>query len=409
MKQSLLMPKLGLTMVEGYVAEWSVAPGQAFKAGDCLFVVETDKVATEVPADADGVLLEILVEAGNTVAVGVLLGHWEGEGSGATTATPAPVAETPAEPAPEASVAQAVAAALPVSEKGRIRATPLARRVAGQLQVDLGQLSGSGPRGRIKAGDVHKAAAKPQPQVVADKVASPPASEPARSKPGSVQAAMARRLTEAKQQVPHFYLALDVRVDALLDLRSQLNALAPERGGVRLTLNHFVLAAVGRALVDLPAFNRVWSDGEIVSFERADVGVAVNTDKGLFVPIVRGAGNVSLEHLAREASRLVDAARTGGLTVPDMQGGAVTVSNAGMFQVRYMTPIINPGQAMILGVGAINETFRPGADGAPQLVREMGLVLAADHRILDGVSGLTFLNQVAGYLSQPLKLLVGTQ
>jgi pyruvate dehydrogenase E2 component (dihydrolipoamide acetyltransferase) len=232
---------------------------------------------------------------------------------------------------------------------------------------------------------------------------------PARSKPGSVQAAMARRLTEAKQQVPHFYLALDVRVDALLDLRSQLNALAQERNGVRLTLNHFVLSAVGRALVDLPVFNRVWSDGEIVSFDRADVGVAINTDKGLFVPIVRGAGNVPLESLARDASRLVEAARAGNLTVPDMQGGAVTVSNAGMFQVRYMTPIINPGQAMILGVGAINETFRPGADGTPKLVREMGLVLAGDHRILDGVSGLTFLNQVAGYLSQPLKLLVGAQ
>lgn len=215
---------------------------------------------------------------------------------------------------------------------------------------------------------------------------------------------MARRLSAVKQQVPHFYLAVEVRVTKLLALRTELNAL---EGPTRLTLNHFILAAVGRALREMPEANRVWDDGEIVSFSATDVGMAVSTERGLFVPVVREAGSVPLIEVARRAQAQVERARAGSLARDDMTGGAITVSNAGMFNVKFMTPIINPGQSMILGVGSISQAFRPDAEGRPELRDEIGLVLAADHRLFDGVSGLAFLNRISACLEQPMRLIAG--
>lgn len=418
MRRELLMPKLGLTMTEGLLSEWMVKVGGSFKVGDGLFVVETDKVATEIPADGDGVLTEIVVPMGETVAVGEIIGYWDdGAGAGATAAptqepSPAPLITVPKAarlPAPAIDTAlsalQANASAMPAASVARIPVTPLARRLAKQLQVDLACVAGSGPRGRIQARDVQAATTAKSVPIVE----CPPHSLGAvdlgtRTKPSSVHAAMARRLTAVKQEVPHFYLAVEAEVSRLLALRRELNALG---GPLRLTLNHFVMAAIGRALHDLPEANRVWSDGEIVTFASADVGVAVNTERGLFVPVVRDVGRLPLSEVARLTQAQVDKARAGMLTTDDMAGGAVTVSNAGMFNVTYLTPIINPGQAMILGVGSVRELFRPDAEGRPALRQELGLVLAADHRILDGVSGLRFLNSVVAYLEQPMKLLLG--
>lgn len=218
-----------------------------------------------------------------------------------------------------------------------------------------------------------------------------------------MQAATARRLSGVKATVPHFYLSTEADVGRLVALREELNAI----GTVRLTMNHFIVAALGRALRDDPSANRIWIDDAILQFEGSDVGVAVSTDRGLFVPVVRDAGELPLAALARASQSLVERARDGRLSAADTSGGAVTVSNAGMFDVTHMTPIINPGQAMILGVGSIREVFRPDAQGQPQLRREIGLVLACDHRILDGVSGLRFLNRVVAHLEQPLGLVLG--
>lgn len=423
MKRKLLMPKLGLTMTEGVIAEWSVKPGASFKAGDTLFVVETDKVANEIPAEADGVLAEAVAEVGQTLAVGDVIGWWDDGAAGAAMApAPAAAVQPASQPSAALPVAQMQASAVTTSPAGevlRIRSSPMARRLAAMENVDLAAVTGTGPRNAVRAQDVRDylqaretkgatvaAAADPMPQAAPD---ATPAAEPAidaveRIKPSLVQAATARRLVAVKQQVPHFYLAVEAEVTKLLALRAEINGGDP---AVRLTINHFVLAAVGRALIDLPEANAVWSDGDILRFRSADVGVAVNSDKGLFVPVLRDAGRLNLNALAQASSHLVARARTGALSAPEMQGGAITVSNAGMFNVKFMTPIINPGQAMILGVGSISKQFRPDAEGRPALTQEMGLVLAGDHRLLDGVSGLRFLNRIVHYIEQPLQLLLG--
>ena len=423
MKRKLLMPKLGLTMTEGVIAEWSVKPGASFKAGDTLFVVETDKVANEIPADADGMLAEAVAGVGQTLAVGEIVGWWDDGTSGTESATTSAteqagsVAVTAHISATGVAVPMQAAAAVAAQSGAaqRIRSSPMARRLAEMESVDLAVVPGTGPRNAVRAQDVrdylqHRAAASPviasAPAAAASVVPSAEAAidNGLRIKPSLVQAAMARRLVAVKQQVPHFYLAVEAEVTKLLALRAEINGGDP---AVRLTINHFVLAAVGRALVDLPGANAVWSDGDILRFRSADVGIAVNSDKGLFVPVLRDAGRLSLNALAQTSSQLVERARAGVLSVPEMQGGAITVSNAGMFNVKFMTPIINPGQAMILGVGSISKQFRPDAEGRPALTQEMGLVLAGDHRLLDGVSGLRFLNRIVHHIERPLHLLLG--
>lgn len=387
----LLMPKLGLTMTEGMLSEWNVGPGDRVKAGEVIFSVETDKVVTDITAEADGQIGEILVPAGETVPVGAVVARWTGPGQGQAdesaqdAAVPAEVA--PAEPAPRSAAAPASSA--------RVVATPLARRLARERGVELRQVTGSGPRGRIKAADVRAAAEQAQAAPAA------PSAPAERQSGGGLVQAMARRMVEAKQ-VPHFYLAAEAEVSELLALRARLNA---QGEGVRLTLNHFVVAAVARALEALPEQNRIWVDGETLAFQSIDVGVAVSGERGLLAPVVHDLRGLPLDEIAHRTNALVERARAGKASREDMQGGAISVSNAGMFNVTYMTPIINPPQSAILGVGSIRELFRPDAAGAPALRREMGLVLAADHRLHDGASGLRFLNKVIDLLQDPYRLL----
>ncbi|QII86539.1 2-oxo acid dehydrogenase subunit E2 [Bordetella hinzii] len=392
-RRELLMPKLGLTMTEGLVADWMVAPGQAFGAGQGVFVVETDKVANEIPAEAAGTLAEILVPAGQSAPVGAVLAYWEdgqaaGAGATARAAAPAGAATSaPATPAP--------AAAAPAAAAVRIVASPLARRLARERGLDLAGVRGTGPRGRIVARDLPAASRAAAPEAAADDGYT-------RIAPTPLQATVARRLAQGKQETPHFYLAVEAEVSRLLALRRELNA----QPGTRLTINHFIVQAVARALRALPWANRVWQDGAILAFDRIDVGVAVDTPAGLLAPAVRDIGGLGLGGLARRLDALVGRVREHGLRPEDLGQPAITVSNAGMHNVSYMTSIINPGQAMILGVGSIRELFRPDAQGQPALRREIGLVLSADHRILDGVRALEFVNEVVGLLEQPARLVL---
>ncbi|HEY8711100.1 MAG TPA: dihydrolipoamide acetyltransferase family protein [Burkholderiaceae bacterium] len=400
------MPKLGLTMTEGALAEWTLAPGARFKAGDCVFVVENDKAATEVAAESDGVMGAPCVAVGETVPVGAVVGYWDDE-----TASTAPTSADAAPPT------------------GRKPVTPLARRLASEHGVAIDDVTGSGPRGRVRARDVEAVlqaqapAPAPAPtttttkrtadteaetRVSATANATPAATTAAGPTTGRLQAftpvqqTTAARLTAAKQEVPHFYLAREAEVSSLLDLYAKLKDPETEP---RLTLNHFFVAAVGRALRALPELNRVWTPQGALVLDDSDVGVAVHTEHGLRVPVVRDAGRLSLVNLARQANTLAERARVGRLGADDMAGGAITVSNAGMHGLTAMTSIIVPGQSMILGVGGVRELFRPDARGQPALRREIALVLSVDHRVLDGVGGAALLNEIVDGLAHPTRLL----
>lgn len=412
MLRDLLMPKLGLTMAEGLIIEWKVAPGQVFSKGETLLVVETEKIAMEIEAEFAGTMAEILVSKGSIAPVGSVIARWraladEEEAPRRSTASASrpfggdfEVRPSSADP-PVASVSE-----LPVPPpESRTKGTPLARRLARQHGIDLDRVRGSGPSGRITVADVEAAvkASAQSPTVDAQKGKADLSIDLGTRVPaGPIQAAMARRLTAVKQEVPHFYLAAEAEVTTLLALRESLNT---DPGNPRITINHMVVAAVGRALLDLPQANRVWVDGQLVTFASTDVGIAVHSPRGLFVPILRDVGRARLDAVAEESARLIERAREGRLEANDMIGGAVAVSNAGMFNVSYLTPIINPGHSAILGVGSVRRIFRPDAGGRPALRQEIGLVLACDHRVFDGVAGLELLNRVIAGLENPFCLL----
>jgi len=379
----IVMPKLGLTMTEGLIAEWRVQPGARVTAGDILFVVETEKIATDIEAAGEGEILELLIPAGSTVAVGTPVARWTGAASGAPEASPA-VAQTEPAQAPTPP---------PVASGSRVRATPLARRIARERGVDLATLTGSGPRGRIKAKDVpeaalHAAATIPAPAefIQLDRV----------------RAASARRLTQAKQEMPHFYVGAAAEISRLLALRDEWREIP---GAPRLTVTHAVLAAIGRALLAMPELNRVWDGDGWRCLATPDVGLAVDTPRGLFAPVLRDAGRLPLDALADRANTLVERARAGRLTPDELEGGSISLSNVGMFGARFLVPIVNPGQSMILGLGAMESLFRPDANGAPALRREVTLVLSADHRVLDGAAAAAFLARIVACLEKPLALL----
>lgn len=403
-RNDILMPKLGLTMTEGMLAEWCITPGATLKAGDVMFVVETDKVATEIMAPSDGQLLEVLVEQGETVPVGTVVARWTGVGQATDLFEPeAPVAR---DQAIERATVQTLPLEKPPTEQ-RIVATPLARNLAHRANIDLQTVTGTGPRGRIKAGDVRTVLSARN-----DSKASPEANQPEQTRrpaapaqsgtPGSLIQTMARRMVQAKQDTPHFYLSTEAEVSELLRLRERLNEGSP---AVKLTVNHFIIAAVAHALAQCPWQNRIWQDNRIVAFDTLDVGVAVSTDKGLMAPVLHRLDGSPLDAIAVQANTLIERVRSGQAQRDDMSGGAITISNAGMFNVTYMTPIINPPQSAILGVGSVRQLFRPDAQGQPALHREMGLVLACDHRLHDGTSGLKFLNAVVELLQNPYRLL----
>lgn len=420
-RNDILMPKLGLTMTEGMIADWSVRPGDLVQPGQVMFVVETEKVATEIPAPSSGEILEILVQQGETVPVGTVVARWTGSGQSAAEAESDAVSAIPSQSGSEHEhqVARTISEsrasrATPLKDQqtspgGRIPSSPYARRLALEHGIALEQVKGSGPRGRIKAQDVREAIDNRTSHPVSHSLqaSDPPVRQSMRSSgqpiaTTGIVAAMAKRMVQAKQQVPHFYLSTEAEVTALLELRETLNS---QPGFSKLTVNHFLIAAVARALEDCPFQNRIWFDDQILQFDGVDVGVAVSTDRGLMAPVLHGLQGSSLEMIAQRANELVGRVRAGQARREEMSGGAITISNAGMMNVTYMTPIINSPQSAILGVGSVREVFRPGASGQPVIRREMGLVLACDHRLHDGSSGLKFLNVVVSYLQNPVWLL----
>ncbi|MDA0703529.1 MAG: dihydrolipoamide acetyltransferase family protein [Proteobacteria bacterium] len=388
----LLIGAAGEYMETAVVVEWHARVGDAIEAGKPLVTIENAKAATEIEAPGTGTLKEIIVEAGSEVPLETLLGVIAGEGAEAEAAPPAeataPAAATSAKP---------VAAPRGVAEKTPVRATPLAKRIARELGVDIATVAGSGPRGRIKEADIRKAAgggAKPTEVAAAALKPTPvPGSVPHRiEQPSGYRRAMAPHMT-ASAAIPQFTVTRSIRMDGLAGLRRRLKA-AQRAGGAVPSVTDFVLRAVALALVDHPRLNARWDDGRIVLFQTVNLGVAVATDHGLVVPVIRGAEGLTVGEISDALGMLAGKAREAKLNAAELADGTFTVSNLGPFGVDRFTALVNPPQAAILAVGAMRTVpvwENDSVAGRPVIE----FTLSGDHRVADGADGAGFLESLA--------------
>jgi len=422
------MPRLSDTMEQGTVARWLKHEGDHVAEGDVIAEIDTDKATMELTAFEEGVLLKILVGEGESAELGApiaLIGA-EGEevpedaarGDGApaqaAAAQEAPAAEAAREPeeAAEPEPSEKPAAAAPAAATGELKASPIARRIAAEAGLDLRQLAGkgSGPDGRIVKADVERAIAEPRREAPAARPAAAAASGALRAAAEDevVEAtpmlrAVARRMSEAKATVPHFYIDAEIDMSRALELRRELNeALADE--GEKVSVNDLVLRAAALALLENPKFHRSWDDGKLVLHKSAHVGIAVALDDGLIVPVVRSVEQKSVREIARESRDLVERARAGKLKQNEIEGGTFTVSNLGMFGVPSFGAIVNPPEPGILAVGATVK--RPVVvDDAVQVRPVMAVTLSVDHRASSGAEGARLLASIKRLLEQPVLLL----
>lgn len=413
----ILMPRLSDTMTEGAIATWLKKPGDSIAPGDLLVEIETDKALMEQEAYDAGVLVEILVAEGENVPIGTPIARLD-DGSGETpVATPVPdAAASAAEPAPSgAASVPAAPAGAPVPEAGGVRraATPLVRRLARERGVDLADVVGSGPGGRIVRADLDDV---PSPEPVA---ASAPASAPAALIGGgagsdardseavpfdAIRQQIAARLTASATTVPSFTATAAADVGALLSLRTEINA---SSDGVRVSVNDLLVRAAALALRAHPDVNASYSAegrGATVRHGRVHVGIAVASPAGLVVPVVRDADRAAASAIARTARELVAKAAERRLTAEDMADGTFTVSNLGMYGVEHFTAIINPPQGAILAVGGVRDELALSAEGEVEVRRMLRLTLTADHRIIDGALAAQFLATLTGLLEHPLRV-----
>jgi pyruvate dehydrogenase E2 component (dihydrolipoamide acetyltransferase) len=411
------MPKLSDTMTTGTLVRWLKKEGDAVKTGDMLAEIETDKATMELESFFDGTLLAVLVPAGSQVPIGAALCAIGKPGEKVPAA--APLAKTPAAPAPAQAAAPAAPAPEPAAQPepgpgGRVRISPLARRLAAEKGVDPARISGSGPGGRIVRADVQKAAAAPQkargggagvPSPLAPGPGAKGAIQEDRLVPVSnVRATIARRLVESKSQIPHYYLDIEIDASPMLDLREQLNT-ALEKEGVKLSVNDFILKASAEALRRVPAVNCSWENSAIRHHSAAHVSFAVAMEDGLITPVIRDAHLKSLFAISAEAKALGKRAREKKLTPSEFAGGTFCVSNLGMMGIDRFAAIINPPNAAILAVGTT--VRKPVARGDQVVVgQRMTLTLSADHRVVDGAVGAAYLAAVRDLLEKPALLLL---
>ena len=448
MPTNILMPALSPTMTEGTLARWLKKEGEQVRAGDVIAEIETDKATMEVEAVDEGVLGKILVADGTAgvkvnAPIAVLLG--DGEEAGAAPAAPAPSAAAPPAAASQAAPvpAPAPAHAAPVAnghDASRVFASPLARRMAKQANIDLSALKGTGPNGRILRADIEakqakgtETAARVEAQaggretdavqatpVQLDKpapAAAPTIAPPAKAAPvtaphqlvpnSTMRKVIARRLLESHQQVPNFYVTMDIEIDALLKLRADLNARAPKegKGAFKLSVNDLVIKAAAMALRRVPKMNASYTDDAIVVYDDVDISIAVSMPDGLITPIVRRADQKGLAAISGEMKDLGARAKSGKLKPEEFQGGSFSISNLGMFGVKQFTAIINPPQAGILAVGAGEQ--RPVVkNGALAIATVMTCTLSVDHRVADGALGAEWMQVFKTIVEDPLSLML---
>ena len=413
----ILMPALSPTMTDGKLAKWHKKEGDAVESGDILAEIETDKATMEIEATDEGTLGKILVAEGTegvpvNQAIALLLE--EGEDKSALAKVSAPkAAPTPATSKP-VPAAPSTPPAAPAAKAGRIAASPLARRLAKDASVDIARIAGSGPHGRIVRRDIEAVAQGKLPMLaqaagLAAGAKAPPVdpSMPFTEVPNTTfRKAVARRLAEAKREIPHFYLSVDCELDALLKLRAELNARAPEgEGAYKLSVNDFVVRAVALSLRKVPAANATWTDAAIRLYQNVDISVAVATPLGLITPIVRRADTKGLAEISREMKALAERARAGKLVPEEYTGGGFTISNLGMYGIKSFSAIINPPQSCILAVGAGEQ--RPVVrKGALAIATVMTCTLSVDHRSVDGAVGAEFLAAFKPMIEDPTTMLL---
>jgi len=421
--KAIFLPALTADFEGGTIEEWLKQPGDSIDVGDIIAEVSTDKAVIELEAEHAGVLSKILVPAGTDevnvdAPIAILL--LDGETPDALEGFD-PMNELARDAIPGNGNADSIEVELPqqasadtdvsVDQGDRIFASPVAIRIAAQLGVDLGAIEGSGPGGRIVLGDVEASVAAGSP-------AAPPASAPAATQtavelppPGTyekvpadkIRTVIARRLGDAKRDIPHFYLTIDCELDKLLESRRQLNESAQD--GAKISVNDFIIKACALALRDVPGANTGWADDTLLKFTGVNVAVAVATPKGLMTPVVGDADTKDLATISAEIKELASRAKEGRLKPHEYKGGGFTLSNLGMYGIREFSAIINPPQSCILAVGA--GVSRPIVrDGEIAVATVMSCTLSVDHRAVDGALGAEFLQHVKRYIEQPDLMLV---
>ena len=425
---NITMPALSPTMTDGTLAKWLKKEGDVIKAGDVIAEIETDKATMEVEAVDEGVLEKILVPAGTEKVpvndvIAVLLEEGESASNLKSSASAPQKKETPKAVAP-APVQQPSAPQImsksnaPSSDKsnGRIFASPLAKRIAAEKGIDLAQVKGSGPHGRIVKSDVDsgqwtvdsKKTAAPStvnrsPSIDAKRLADALGMKYTEIPNNNIRKVVASRLQESKQTVPHFYLSVDCIIDNLLSARKDLNEKA--NGAYKLSVNDFAIKAAAMALKAYPAANVAWTDAAILQYEHADISVAVATKNGLMTPVVKQAETKGMQKISEEIKDLALRARDGKLKPEEFQGGTFTISNLGMYGIKNFGAIINPPQACILALGAGIEM--PVVENGQVVVRTvMTCTLSVDHRAVDGAVGAEYLQIFKKYIENPVSMLI---
>ncbi|MEZ5744552.1 MAG: pyruvate dehydrogenase complex dihydrolipoamide acetyltransferase [Sphingomonadaceae bacterium] len=429
------MPALSPTMEEGKLAKWLVKEGDTVASGDIMAEIETDKATMEFEAVDEGVIAAIAVPEGSeSVKVGTVIAVLAEDGEDASEIS-APAAkpeakaeEAPAEPekaaAPKPDPME-VAKAAPHATDGRVIVSPLARRLAAEKGVDLASVQGSGPNGRIVKADIEGAKAGTAKPAAAAPAATPAQAEAPAEKPAMVEMApetrkllddriphsvqklsgmrktIAKRLSQSMQEAPHIYLTVDVRLDRLLAMRSEMNA-ALEKQGVKLSVNDMLIKALGRALVDVPECNVTFAGNEMIKYERADVSVAVSIPGGLITPIVQDASGKSLSQIAKDMNDLGARAKEGKLLPTEYQGGTASLSNMGMMGIKQFTAVINPPQSTILAIGAGEKRPWVMEDGQLGVATVMSATGSFDHRAVDGADGARLMAAFREYVESPL-------
>jgi pyruvate dehydrogenase E2 component (dihydrolipoamide acetyltransferase) len=431
------MPRLSDTMQEGTIAHWLKKPGDEVKKGDILAEIETDKATMELQAYDSGVLEQILVQEGETVPIGqavAIIGSGAGvqkqeqpqkeapvSTAGPDLSRPSPlyqptgedVEEVKEPPQQEGADMQRKRPEAEESSDGRsIKASPLARRMAEEHNIDLGQIQGTGPGGRIvrddiedfleqKPGALGPAALPSEAPAVSARVSIPPDAEIIQL--SRMQTSIAQRLSESKQTIPHFYVSSEVDMTEALLLRQTFNASAGE-DGVKVSVNDLIVKACALALEKFPEFNSSYKDGQFIRYKHINIGIAVDIPSGLVVPVIHDANIKGVRIIARESKALIERARANKLSQTDLEGGTFSISNLGMMDVTDFIAVINPPQAAILAVASTRKRFVP-IDGQPVIRDLMSMTMSADHRILYGAPVARFLQEVKRLLQNPYNLL----